>query len=453
MKKIKTILYFSFFFFIFGSPIQAQFLDSMRIWEPLGETILSNVLINRFNYNIRNEAWANVNFNTWKANFKDGFGSDGDRFDTNFFGHPFHGSIYYNSSRSFGNTFWQSVPFVIVGSLSWEYLGENEVPSEIDFHTTTMGGIFLGECTHRITKYLLQPNRGAKSKLLKNTYLTILNPAGQLNRWLSKSVRRDFGRSERSFPIIGELTLGGALPMNKYNEEEFPQFVHLQYYLRHGNLFSHKGSYKPFDHFVAQAWIDIPLEDIEEPFYFNISGIAPLFRRKLSTNTIFTVSQHYDYINNQAFKIGTLGLTADLSFNLSNENNQFGLAFNSGFLPFGGVGSEVAEILSEGEFFTRDYMYGRGYMTKIRIHHQWRKWIRFTGNFNRWVIFPIITAKGKEVSHLIQIDAMIPLTNKLNIGGQYYRYSRNATYPDIPQFNNINHRYNELRMVASYTFY
>ena len=452
MTKKNNLLHVFAVLLLFQTFASSQGIDSIKAWLPLSEGLVSNVLINRYNLHVRNEAWADVDFDSWKSNFRNGFGTDGDRFDTNFFGHPIHGAAYYNASRSLGNNFWQSIPFAVVGSLTWEYLGENEIPSEIDFHTTTLGGIFLGECTYRISKYLLQPNRGAKNKIVENTYLTLLNPMSQFNRLVSKRAREVMSRKSETFPIVGELTLGAALPNNSYNGKDFPNFFQLQYFLRHGSLFKHKGHYNPFDHFTLLAWVHVPLEKIEEDFYFNVSGAAPLFRRKTFHSSIFTVSQHYDFINNQVFKIGTMGVTADLSWLLNQGKHFFGFSLNSGFLPFGGVGSEVAEKLSAGQTFTRDYMYGRGYLTKARMHYQFDKLFRVTMNFNRWVIYPIQDAKGRENSRLLQLDLMVPIAKKIQIGTQLFKYDRNARYPDLPEFQKIKQSYLELRIVSAYTF-
>lgn len=449
-SKKRNWIYFVLFFNTVV--VQGQYLDSMHILLPLSEGLVSNVFINRYNFLIRNQAWADVNLESWKSNFNNGFGTDGDRFDTNFFGHPFHGSAYFNASRSLGNSFWESIPFTVMGSLTWEYFGENEIPSEIDFYTTTLGGIFLGECTHRISKYLLQPHRGAKNKIIRNTYISLLNPLGLLNHAFSPNAQREMLDPDDIYRIIGELTLGGSIPINNYNDKEFPNFIHFQYYLMYGNLFHHQGDYKPYDHFTFMAWAHLPVQKIEEDFFFNVTGIAPLFRRKTFNSSIFTVSQHYDFINNQAFKIGAMGVTADLSWMFIRNNHFLALSVNTGFLPFGGVESEVAEDLTQDKFFSRDYMYGRGYLTKSRLHYQFDNWVRMTMSLNRWVIYPIHDAKGKEVSRLLQIDLMFPIIDKLQIGAQLFKYNRKANYPELPKYNDVRQSYMEIRIATAYTF-
>src|ERR1700754_2597257 len=61
---------------------------------------------------------------TWKStayNLNPGHAQfDNDPFTTNQFGHPYHGSLFYNSFRANGYTFWQSVPAAFAGSYLWE---------------------------------------------------------------------------------------------------------------------------------------------------------------------------------------------------------------------------------------------------------------------------------------------------------------------------------------------
>lgn len=73
-----------------------------------------------------------------ERNIKTGFVWDNDMFSTNLFAHPYHGGTYFNSARSNGMNFWQSVPYAVGGSLMWEYLMENEPGAINDFVATTI---------------------------------------------------------------------------------------------------------------------------------------------------------------------------------------------------------------------------------------------------------------------------------------------------------------------------
>src|SRR3569833_3006343 len=98
----------------------------------LGETV-SWVL----DHYVSRESWANISFKSMGHNFKpSSWAWDNDEFQTNQIGHPFHGSIFFNSFRSNGYNFWQSVPASFAGSYVWETLGETQAPSINDFINT-----------------------------------------------------------------------------------------------------------------------------------------------------------------------------------------------------------------------------------------------------------------------------------------------------------------------------
>ncbi|MDR0410899.1 MAG: DUF3943 domain-containing protein [Treponema sp.] len=73
-----------------------------------------------------------------------------DRFYVNQAGHPYQGSTYFNSGRSNGFSFYESIGFTAVGSVVWESVFETGICSLNDFVTTTIGGAAVGEMLHRL---------------------------------------------------------------------------------------------------------------------------------------------------------------------------------------------------------------------------------------------------------------------------------------------------------------
>jgi hypothetical protein len=78
---------------------------------------------------MRHMDYATISLQTLGHNIKPGSWTwDGDGFITNQFGHPYHGSLFYNSFRSNGYNFWQSSLAAFTGSLLWEIAAENQPP-------------------------------------------------------------------------------------------------------------------------------------------------------------------------------------------------------------------------------------------------------------------------------------------------------------------------------------
>src|SRR5215203_1376540 len=99
--------------------------------------------------------WVSSGPKDWKNNFKLGPEWDVDGFGTNFFAHPYAGSIYFNAARSNGYSYFGSLPFAIQGSLTWEWLAENTRPSWNDLINTPISGAFLGEVFYRLSSNIL----------------------------------------------------------------------------------------------------------------------------------------------------------------------------------------------------------------------------------------------------------------------------------------------------------
>ena len=115
------------------------------LWIPVLESIGSNAITWAGDRYILRAEYARVGLKSWKSNFKNGWEWDVDRFGINFIGHPYSGTLTFNSGRSNGYNYFQSFAFAVGGSLTWEYLGENTRPSYNDIINTHVNVAFLGE--------------------------------------------------------------------------------------------------------------------------------------------------------------------------------------------------------------------------------------------------------------------------------------------------------------------
>lgn len=86
------------------------------LWVPVVEGVGLNVGLAAFNAYLVNSEFAKISFTTVKHNFEIGFTTDADAFSGNMFSHPFHGSIYYNLTRSSGYGYWTSMGVAAFGS-------------------------------------------------------------------------------------------------------------------------------------------------------------------------------------------------------------------------------------------------------------------------------------------------------------------------------------------------
>ena len=103
---------------------------------------------------------------------------DTDAWFHNYIGHPYGGSLYYNSVRSQGATVAQSFLTSAVLSVQWEYIFEAvaERPSIQDLVITPVVGSALGEVIHRTTARM----RRNGTTVFEKAFIVVLNPAGAI---------------------------------------------------------------------------------------------------------------------------------------------------------------------------------------------------------------------------------------------------------------------------------
>jgi hypothetical protein len=100
---------------------------------------------------------------------------DEDHWYHNYIGHPYVGSIYYNTVRCQGATPVESFFFSTAMSVWWEYAVESiaEHPSTQDLLVTPVAGSLMGEAVHQLTLAWMEDG---DSSILQKVIVFFLNP-------------------------------------------------------------------------------------------------------------------------------------------------------------------------------------------------------------------------------------------------------------------------------------
>jgi hypothetical protein len=120
-----------------------------------------------------------INFKSFINQYKKAYTTppvfDHDLWVTNFIGHPYQGSFYYNSLRCQGASILQSSLFTAAQTFLWEYGWEAcmEQPSIQDLITTVFAGILFGELCNCATNAMSK--HGMSEFKIATIYL--INPA------------------------------------------------------------------------------------------------------------------------------------------------------------------------------------------------------------------------------------------------------------------------------------
>ncbi len=431
-----------------------QFGIPDQLFSPLVDIAGINLLINRYDVYIRRKSWAEVSAASWKVNINRGFLTDGDGFSTNWFAHPFHGALFYNSARLHGLSYYASFPYIIGGSLMWEYFGETEPPSEIDIFTTSLGGMFLGEASYRISDYLWNYPFSGGSKALRSVLATVINPAAGLHRYV---FQRTIPYSRQSLqPVQVNVLAGVTVPIGLTGQMN--SGLTLQADLFYGQKKNRSTShFHPFDHFDMHAWLHFSENErgTITP-YFNLMSHAILLGTKLRNEAghtqIISLSQHYDFIHNDVFKIGSVVVTGDWEVIREFDKAALSFAARLGVVLFGSGNSEQVTPVYPDIFpyFERDYIYGQGYVGEVEFSLGLGKAGSVVGSLHHFVIYSRSEPSGQENLTLGRSRYIIPVTGKVSAGLQYDYYLRNAEYYLVRGYETTQKSHQEIKLVVGY---
>ncbi len=466
MMKCFTNQWAAVIFFIFTfsfSRGQISVDDSLvnkknpEYFRSVANVIGINTLINRFDTYIMKKEWSKVSFSSWMSNLDRGFLTDGDGFSTNWFGHPIHGSLFYNAARTHNMNFWQAAPYVAGGSLMWEFLGETEPASSIDLYTTTFGGIYLGEVIYRLTDFAWNYPRNKKDPLFSKIAGSLLNPVAGINRFVFD---RNIPFTSKSLtPVTVDIFIGTNHPLDKLFSDMKGMGIIIDAEIYYGDLFTKNiSSFSPFDYFKISTWVNFSeYPKGQKDTYFNLSSEAIILGTKITNRSdkteLISLTQHYDFIHNDLFKIGSIVLTGDWTYQETFNNVRITSSSKLGIVLFGSGNSEFVKPVLPDVFpeFERDYIYGQGYMAELEFIAKFRKIGIFISNVNHFVIYSKSQPNGVENLDLIRAKYLFPLKRNFILGLQYDYYHRNGDYYTSKSIVRSKNGHQELKLLLGYT--
>lgn len=352
-------------------------------------------LIDRF---IINGAYARINFNTIKDNFKKGFVWDNDMFVTNLFAHPYHGGQYFNAARANGMNFWESIPYTAGGSLMWELFMENETPAINDFLSTTFGGLCLGEATFRLSDMVIDDRTSGFERFKREALVVLISPGRGLSRILNGQAwkqRKIKGNIMSSKPVTVYSSIGHRIIADDAEgNEEVSNMLHLDWGLDYGNPYDSDNEL-PYDFFSIKIGINM---FSEQPTISRVNAIGMLYSknirfRKQKRQLAIGLFQHFNYYESR-IDTNNVSLTP---YKLS-EAASFGpgLTYMRKFDKLNTtvfVSTYLSAILLGGSqtdhyiFEDRDYNMGSGFSTKLNLEFIYNNKWRFSMNSEDYRIY------------------------------------------------------------------
>ena len=323
--------------------------------------------------------YAYINWNSMKRNIRNGFVWDNDAFLTNLFGHPYHGGLYFNAARSNGMLLREAALYTVGGSLMWEYLMENELPSMNDLIATSIGGVCLGEITFRLSDLLIDDRTIGLARFGREFFATLISPMRGFNRIISGDawkVRNISGRRESSSPVRFYIA-SGYKSLSESRNIKLDHGMYIDLKLLYSNIFSDENE-KPYDAFLLNTQINF---FSYQPFISNINVLGQIWGKNIRLkNNRFDLHwgffQHFDYYDSKAVfegetinsykisQVAAVGVGGQFRINLTEKNSFVMSSYLNGVL----LGGSITDYYRVTD---RDYNMGSGFSAKANM------WLRF----------------------------------------------------------------------------
>lgn len=413
---------------------------------PIYESAGMNIGLALFNNYVGGASFAKITFKSVKHNLDTGFVWDDDVFVVNQFGHPFHGSIYFNTARSTGFSYWESVPFAFGGSLMWEMFMETDPPQTNDIIQTTFGGVMVGEMTYRLTSLILDESTRGANRTMREVVSAILNPARGFNRLVSGDMFRHTPTNVNDvFPVTSRLNVGYAgISASETVNFDKNHFM-LEYLLVYGNNVGRDKEYKPFEFFRLRAGFDAAKADAPSTWihaYGLIYG-KNILNKKNDDVLVFGVFHDYDYNYNNIIQLGTQSVGLGLIYDTP-EKRKFRMVgtFHSNFVVMGAINS----IYQKGPFRNYDYTIGNKTMLEFGIYF---KPVSLILDYKFYYLYTVNGFPGHANFGILNPKLLVDIYKGFGIGTEYVYYHRHGTFEGVADYNKS---ISEFKIYGSYLF-
>ena len=406
-----------------------------RFWAGAGELMIVQAIPWAFNRYVRDAEFARIGPESWKTNLKYAWQWDNNMFANNQFAHPYHGSLYYNTGRTNGYSFWQSVPWAFGGSLMWELFGEVWAPSPNDLLNTSLGGITLGEMLFRFSSLTLDNRATGGNRAVREIGATLINPVRGFNR-LVRGEMNDISENPadwRPTKIQAVMDVGyrrfsssASLSASDAQNQAF-----LQFSVFYGDQVTDLGK-APFSSFQMVGALATVSENESRGRITDLRVRGNLAARPVGSGdqTQLAGFMTYEYISNPVIDFGGQGFQAGiLSRTAPSKPWVFYGEAMARAMPIAAIRSDYF-VTAEG----RDYDYGVALGGRLEGRALWRgkATLRLGGGY---IWLPVISGfSGNHNPFTVNTDVRGYLWRKIGVGASYtqlWRRSRYTYNPDV----------------------
>ena len=402
---------------------------------------------------IRNDFFVDISWKSVKDNLHTGFMWDNDGFRTNMFNHPAHGSFSYNSTRYYGMNYSENIPYCLANSLIWELFLEIEPPSINDLIASTIGGLAIGEATHRIANSMNVSSSRGFYRVSKEIGSFLITPTESIQRLLTCDLWKVKQKSDvyKLIPVKFQVGTGVGYFSDKSGFSKKRSRMTIVFNADYNDPFKlHKC--KPFDYFNLHTTINF---FSDQPFLNKLNIEAIIYGKNIELNNdnriLLGIFQHYDYFDTDTISgssaIVPYKISVPASYGLgvlfksqSDDNDVF---FSSGLhLNAVLIGAGLTDHYHLGK---RNYNFGAGFSGKYFSSLLYKDKVKFNFDLqyfklNTWNgiapdiiitdenLFSIQGDKGNAFYLFVNPGMQFKLLKKLSLGIEMFYHLRKNKY-------------------------
>ncbi|RNI27172.1 DUF3943 domain-containing protein [Rufibacter immobilis] len=404
------------------------------LWKPTAQVVGVNLAFMGFNRYIAKADYGYVSTSSWRRNLRSTPEWDTDEFGINFIGHPYQGTLYFNAARSQGYNYWQSLPFAVGGSLSWEYFGENTLPSFNDMIYTPINGAALGEVLYRLSTNILDDRTRGRERVLREVAAGLVNPVRGLNRLLQGKTFQVTNKEVYEKEPLNITLFAGVHRLNDEQDDVFGtgrNKAMLNVQLDYGNPFELQRR-KPFDLFRLRVELSKGANDTLGGTINNITGYGILFGRNAQVGKLSMLTglfQYYDYWNTRNFELGALGFGGGLftRLPLSKQINLYN-NLHLGVIPLAGNGTRFGP----DENGLRNYVYTTGLHAKLESTLSLGKYASAAFVYYHYWLHTFEGLEGSNSVGIVRPRVTVRLFKNVSLGYEHFGYTTNRRLKAYP---------------------
>ncbi|TWR30284.1 DUF3943 domain-containing protein [Mucilaginibacter pallidiroseus] len=358
---------------------------------------------------------------------------DKDIFQTNQFGHPYHGNLYYSAFRTNGYSFWQSAAATAAGSYLWETFGENEAPSPNDFVNTTFGGVVLGEMTHRLANRLVNNRTTGFKRTMTEVAAFVINPMNGLNRIIDgKWGKRSSTLTASDSTIVSAEFDLGARSFNSRNSN-FIKYGQYGWFARAKLIYGNR--YEDFSTPFSNMYISAEFGRDDSSAVNNISAYGSLagweIRSSRSLQHLLILSANYDYIKNEAFFYGGQSVKLNLF-------SQWAPVRKFKFTTTAAVGAVVLGAVPDPYLKNgRNYAYGSGVAYSGGGGINFKDRLFLSADYRGALLYTLNGNESHYFLHTVTGEVRYAFKNGFSIATEPGYFVLRGVYKEYPNFKQL----------------